>query len=148
MNPRLADQRAFTLLEALVAAIVVSVIATFSLPSLASGIRAANLASATRATTNHIRRVRATAVARHTQARLVVTSEDELGIEVLDGSWTRLPTGVVLDGGVRIVTVTPGGGIVFESEGTAASTGTVRLRNGRGDERLITVSILGAVDAS
>ena len=148
MNPRLADQRAFTLLEALVAAIIVAVVATFSLPSMARGLRAHHLASATRAATNQIRAVRATAVARHTQARLAVTGGKQLNIEVLDGSWDRVTTGVVLDGSVVVTAVTPGDGIVFQSDGTSSSAGTVRLRNSVGDERLISISILGAVTAS
>ncbi|MGH7803145.1 MAG: pilus assembly FimT family protein [Candidatus Binatia bacterium] len=147
MLQRTHRQRGFTLLEVMVACAVIGIVAAFSLPSLASGIRAASLSSATRAATNHVRRVRATAVARHVRARLAVTSGNRLGIETFDGSWTRLPTGIVLDGGVTVASVTPGGGIVFESDGTSSAAGTVRLRNSRGDERAISVAILGAVDA-
>ena len=148
MHSRPTDERGFTILEALVAVIMIAIVATFSLPSLGRGLRAHHLACATRAATNYIRVVRATAVARHTPARLVVTSGKQLGVEVLDGSWTRLPTGVVLDGSVVVTAVTPGGGIVFGSDGTSAAAGTVRLRNALGDERVISISILGSVAAS
>jgi prepilin-type N-terminal cleavage/methylation domain-containing protein len=148
MASRSKNQGGFTILEVLIAVIMIAIVATFSLPSLAKGLRAHQLASATRAATNYIRVVRATAVARHTPARLVVTSGNRLGVEVLDGSWTRLPTGIVLDGSVVVAAVNPGDGIVFGSDGTASAAGTVRLRNALGDERVISISILGSVAAS
>ena len=140
--------RGFTLLELIVAVFIVAVVATFSLPSLAAGLRSHNLAAATRTTANHLRAVRATAVARHTRARLIVGS-DHLAIAVLEGgTWIRTGTGVTLNGGVTVAAVLPAGGIFFESGGTSNAVGSVRLRNSVGDERVLTVSLLGVVEGS
>jgi prepilin-type N-terminal cleavage/methylation domain-containing protein len=140
--------RGFTLLELIVAIFMVAVVATFSMPSLAGGLRAHNLTAAARTTASYLRAVRATAVARHTRARLVA-SGDRLATDVLDGgAWMRTGTGVGLDGGITVAAVLPAGGIVFESGGTMNAAGSVRLRNSRGDERVLTVSLLGFVEGS
>ena len=145
------DQHGFTVLEALVTAFIVAVVTTFSIPSMMSALRAHSLAGATRVATNHVRVTRAMAVARHTRARLAVTNGSALATDIFDTStntWVRAGNGVALHGGVTVTQVTPTAGIIFEPEGTASSAGSVRLRNAPGDERLISVSILGAIEAS
>ena len=148
LHPTLTATPGFTLLELIVAVFMVAVVATFSLPSVADSLRAHNLTAATRTTANHLRAVRATAVARHTRARLVV-GDRHLAMEVLDGgTWTRTGTGVELNSGVTVAAVLPAGGIIFESGGTTNAAGSVRLRNSRGDERVLTVSLLGIVEGA
>jgi Tfp pilus assembly protein FimT len=135
----------FTLLEALVAAFVVSVVMTFSLPSLIDGLRSHSMTSGVRTTASYLRVVRGTAIARGTQSRLVVINGNQLATEVsASGSWTRVGRGVTLDGGVSIVQVT-NGPITFEREGTISAPAAVTLENPRGDRRQVAVTMLGAV---
>lgn len=137
----------FTLLEALVAAFVVAVVMTFSLPSLADGLRSHAITSATRTTAAYLRVVRATAITRGTEARLAVSGGRALTTEVsLSGSWTPVGRGVTLDG-VSVVAV-GGGPIVFRREGTLTAPATVTLENARGDRRQIEVSMLGAIEVA
>lgn len=136
----------FTLLEALVAAFVVSVVMTFSLPSLIDGLRSHSMTSGVRTTANYLRVVRSAAIARGTQARLVVTDGKLLATEVLTGSWTRVGRGVALDG-VSVVAIT-GGPIVFEREGTISAPAAVTLENSRGDRRQVAVAMLGAIEVA
>jgi Tfp pilus assembly protein FimT len=136
----------FTLLEALVAAFVVSVVMTFSLPSLIDGLRSHSMTSGVRTTASYLRVVRGTAIARGTQSRLVVINGNQLATEVsASGSWTRVGRGVTLDGGVSIVQVT-NGPITFEREGTISAPAAVTLENPRGDRRQVAVTMLGAVE--
>lgn len=147
-KPRSTDH-GFTLLEALVAVFIVSVVMTFSLPTLIDGMRSHAMISSSRTAVAHLRLVRGTAIARGAPARLVVEGGTRLATDVLDdGVWTRVGRGVALDGGVVVSQVAPAGGIVFEREGTLLAPGAVTLENAKSDQRTITVSILGAIEVA
>lgn len=147
MKP-LANQKGVTLLETMVVAIMSSVLLAAALPSLSGSLEAHKLQSSLRAARNHVRVVRATAVARNTQARLSV-SEDGLTLrtEALEGgTWAEVGNPVYLEGGASVSAVSPE--LVFTAQGTTNAVTTITITSPGGSDEILTVSILGSVEAS
>lgn len=141
--------RGFTLLELLVTVGLISLVMAFAAPSLADGLRVHAMTSGTRTAANYLRVVRATAIARGTQARLAIEDGTTLTTEVFDsGSWLRVGRGITFGGGVYVADVDPDSGIVFEREGTLSAPAGVTIANTRGDQRQVSVSLLGAIEVA
>ena len=149
LNRRLRDSSGVTLLETLVAAIMSGILLAAALPSLSSSLGAHTLKAAVRTTTNYVRVVRSTAVARNTQARLSVAADGtQLKAEVLSGgTWTAVGGGVTLENGVRVSAVNPTT-LVFTPQGTSANgASTLTVLTSRGDTHTVAVSLLGSVES-
>lgn len=140
--------RGFTLFETLVATALSSLILAVSLPSLSTLVNAHQLQSGLRSTTGYIRLVRAVAVARNLQSRLVVSVDGStLTTEVLlGGTWTTAGAPLPLSDPIKVTLISPPTGLVFTPQGTANAATTLTLQTTRGDIHTITVSLLGSVE--
>jgi len=150
---RLPDnsQRGFTILETLVAATISGALLLAAVPNVSSALSAGRLQSASRATAQYLRLVRATAVGKNLQSRLVVSGGGStLSTEVYrSGAWTATGQPLVLEGGASVASVLPSASaLVFTSQGTTSGTVTVVVQTSRGDHRNLVVSPLGVVEAS
>jgi prepilin-type N-terminal cleavage/methylation domain-containing protein len=148
---RAGTEDGFTLLEMLVVAGLVSVMALIAMPSISAALNAHRLTAGLRESAGAIRTARSAAISRNRQARIVVSADGRtLSVEADRPvvGWTAIGVPVVLEDGVSVSSVTPSNGLLFTGQGRVAggTAVTVTLQNGRGDTRQITVSILGSVD--
>ncbi|MEA2624298.1 MAG: hypothetical protein QOD06_343 [Candidatus Binatota bacterium] len=139
-------QNGFTILELLIAVVIMFVMAAFALPKMSAAIAAHRVIASVRTTASHVRLVRATAIGRNAPARLqLVQGGTILGIQVLkNGTWTTTGSEMPLDRGV-VVTATPNP-VVFQPQGSAQSSATITVTGETGARREIAVSILGSVE--
>jgi prepilin-type N-terminal cleavage/methylation domain-containing protein len=151
MTLRTGCQKGFTLLEIAVTIVVSGTLLAAAMPNLSTAMSASQLKSASRATAQYIRLVRASAVNKNCNSRLVVSANGKTLTTQVDRSGTWAATGqpLVLDGGTTISSILPSASaLTFTSQGTASGTVTVVLETSRGDRRNLVVSPLGAVEAS
>lgn len=145
----LRNERGVTLFETLVAGIMAGILMAAALPSLSSSLNAHSLQASLRSTSNYVRLVRSVAVTRNTSAKLVITEEGRhLSIEALEGgTWTAVGTPLVLEGGVRVQSVSPGT-LEFRSQGTTTAATTLTLATASGATGTVAVSLLGNAQVS
>ena len=145
---RSLGSRGFTLFETLVAMALSALVLAVALPSLSTLVNAHQLQSGLRSTTGYIRLVRAMAVARNLQSRLVVSADGStLTTEVLfGGTWTTAGSPLPLNDPITVTSVSPPPGLVFTPQGTTNAATTLTLQTIRGDVHTITVSLLGSVE--
>ncbi|MBI2964190.1 MAG: GspH/FimT family pseudopilin [Deltaproteobacteria bacterium] len=151
MRSNLRSQKGFTILETLVAAGVSGALLAAALPNLSTALSASRLQAGLRSTAQHVRLARATAVGKNLQSRVVVSENGAtLTTQVLrNGTWTSSGIPLVFADGTRVSSVSPSASaLTFTSQGTTSGAVTITLRTAAGDSRSLTVSLLGAVEAS
>jgi type IV fimbrial biogenesis protein FimT len=143
-------ERGFSLLDIMVTTAVAGVLTTVALPNLSSAMQSHRLTASLRKTVGCIRVARSSAITKNLPSRITVSGDGAtLSVEVNSGgSWTSVGTPAVLDSGVTVSSVSPGGGLVFTGQGTVANQVTVTVQNSVGGSRQVTVSLLGAVQVS
>jgi prepilin-type N-terminal cleavage/methylation domain-containing protein len=150
-HPTRRRDAGFTILEMLVTAGLVSMLALITFPSLSTALNAHRLTAGLRETLGAIRVARSAAISHNVQSRLVVSEDGKtLSVEWNKPGvgWTPIGTPVVLESGVSVASVSPANSLVFIGRGSLSGNAavTVTVQNARGDTRQIVVSILGGVD--
>ena len=140
----------FTLFETLIAMAISGLILAVSLPNLSTLVNAHQLQSGLRSTTGYVRLVRAMAVAKNLQTRLVVSADGgTLTTEAYrSGTWAATGAPLVLGDTIKVTSILPVTGLVFMPQGTTNAAATLTLQTGGGSTHTISVSLLGAVEVS
>jgi prepilin-type N-terminal cleavage/methylation domain-containing protein len=150
MTPRRNCEKGFTILETMVAAAVSGALLVAAIPNLSTALNASRLKSASRATAQYLRLVRASGINKNCNSRLVVSADGKkLTIEVdRSGGWAASGQPLALEGGTTISIVPSPSALTFTSQGTTSGTVTVTLQTTRGDRKNLVVSPLGIVEPS
>ena len=148
---QIKSQKGFTLFETLVAAGVTATLAAVTFPSLSAAVNIHRLTAGLRTTIGCIRAARSAAISRNADVRITVTGGRTLTTEVhraATDTWDTVGRTVALDGGTTISAVSPADGLVFHATGRVDSAVNITVNNARGDNRQVTVAVLGGVDVS
>lgn len=139
----------FSLLETLVVSVIVGVLFAAAAPSLSTAVSAHQLQASLRSTAGYVRLVRATAIGKNLQSKLVVSTDGTtLTIQVYrSGSWATTGAPAVLSPGVTVLSVSPAN-LTFSTQGVASAATMITLQTARGYTGAVTVSLLGSVDIS
>jgi prepilin-type N-terminal cleavage/methylation domain-containing protein len=139
-------QNGFTILELLIAILIMFVMLAFALPKMSAAVAAHRVIAGVRTTASHVRLVRATAIGRNAPARLgLIQGGTVLTVQVLkNGTWSTVGSEMPLDRGVVVTTVP--NPVVFQPHGAAESSATITVTGENGAGREIGVSILGSVE--
>jgi len=140
-----SGQAGWSLIELLAGFSILTVVSTFSLPSVENMMETYRLRAATRRVYAELQSLRAGAVSTNTRQRLTSDGYGGLSFEHFD-----LETGLWVDSGVVAheladVTVTLPGDIVFAPDGTAPESGTVDVADRDGRHRNVVVSVAGLI---
>ena len=149
LSRQVRSEAGFTILEVLVVAFVIGVLAAMATPSLSQSVNAHRLSAGIRKSIGAIRVARSAAISRNVQARVTVSQDGKtLSVEANRPGvgWTVVGVPVVLEGGVSITNVAPANGLLFSGQGTVGGAVALTLQNAGGGTRQIQVSLLGGVD--
>lgn len=142
------DARGVTVLEVVVVAALIGVATGFGAWRAVEWLPDLRLDAAARQVVMDLRLARARAMAEQERRRLLVAAGAGVYLRqrAAGSSWSDDGPPVSLPDGIRAVACTaPGGAFTFAPRGTAATFGTLALRNVRGRERRIVVDIVGRV---
>lgn len=139
-------QRGFTLLEVLMAIVLVGTLSAIAVPEIHQQLDRWRLSSATRQVVMDLKVARARAIAAGAAHRLhfAVGGGYRLERQRISGTYGAVGPAVNLPTGVRVVDCTAAGdAVAFRPRGHAVTFGSVTLENAAGDRRRVVVDIAG-----